>query len=220
MKAQASRPERAVLKIAIGLIITVLCLWFGIRRPPPPGPATPPIHVFCQTTKGALEIVVMRDWSPLGAQRFLEMVDDGYFNQLPLYRCISNFVCQFGPTPLKTGAKKYPPINDDPGHSELRDFRPGYLSFAGYAPNTRSTDLFIALQAVPSLGTQAWETPIGYVSEPSFQSTVMRFNTSYGETAPGGRGPERAKIEAAAGEQYLKSGFPELDYFQACVRKN
>lgn len=212
--------NNSLVKIALALLVTVVCLWYGIRRPPPAPPAAPPVHVFCQTTKGALEIVVMSDWSPVGAKRFLEMVDDGYFNQLPLFRCIPNFVCQFGPSTPKPNAKKYSFISDDPPHPELRDFKAGYVSFAGYAPNTRASDLFIALAAVPSLGSQVWETPIGYVTDASFQATVMNFNTSYGETAPGGRGPERLKIEAADGEQYLKSGFPDLDYFQACVRKN
>jgi len=162
----------------------------------------------------------MNEWSPIGAKRFLEMVDDGYLTDLPLYRCIANFVCQFGPKPPKENGKKYSAISDDAPRSDLRDFKPGFLSFAGYAPNTRATDLFISFAEVPSLGSQVWETPIGYVSEASFQSTVQKFNTTYGESIPGGRGPERQKIEAADGAEYLKTNFRELDYFQSCVRKN
>lgn len=161
----------------------------------------------------------MTQWSPIGAKRFLELVDDGYFNHLPLFRCMQNFICQFGPALPSAHVKIYPPITDDPPRSDLRSFREGYVSFAGYAPNTRETDLFIALAAAPSLGTQPWETPIGYVTDASM-APVRQFNTSYGDTYPTGRGPERQKITAADGDEYLKNNFPDLDYFLSCSRKH
>lgn len=45
--------------------------------PPPPGPAT---LVCCNTTKGVLNIEVHPSWAPLGAERFLYMVKDGFFS--------------------------------------------------------------------------------------------------------------------------------------------
>jgi cyclophilin family peptidyl-prolyl cis-trans isomerase len=201
------------------MIATALCVWFGIRRSGAAPPPTPPVQVDCQTTKGQLEIQVMTQWSPIGAKRFLELVDDGYFNHLPLFRCMQNFICQFGPALPSAHVKTYSPIADDPPRSDLRSFREGYVSFAGYAPNTREADLFIALAAAPSLGTQPWETPIGYVTDASM-STVRQFNTSYGDTYPTGHGPERQKITAADGDEYLKNNFPNLDYFLSCSRKH
>jgi glutathione peroxidase len=44
------------------------------------------VVVNCETTKGPLKIVVNPSWAPLGARRFLELVDDGFFNDHPLYR--------------------------------------------------------------------------------------------------------------------------------------
>ncbi|MGE0529258.1 MAG: peptidylprolyl isomerase [Bdellovibrionales bacterium] len=175
-------------------------------------------YVKCETTKGPMEFVVMPSWSRRGAERFLQLVDEGFFNDLPLFRCIEGFVCQFGSKPSpQTGASSYLPIPDDPPVDSLRQFKPGFLSFAGNGPNSRSIHAFIALAAVGSLGTQPWETPIGYVTDESM-ATVRQFSTVYGETQPGGHGPDPRRIEAAGGREYLKQEFPELDYFIRCTR--
>lgn len=52
--------------------------------------------VVCQTTKGAVTIEIHPGWAPIGAARFLELVDTGYFNHSPLFRCVPGFLCQFG----------------------------------------------------------------------------------------------------------------------------
>lgn len=174
------------------------------------------VHVACKTTKGELEIVVMPEWSPRGAQRFLEMVDEGYFTNLPLFRCIDGFICQFGPTFPKANAKPYPTLIDDPAIPNLRHFKKGYMSFAGYGPNTRSTHIFIALGEPASLGSQPWETPFAYVTQTTFDATAAKFTTRYGEMAPTGNGPDGPTIEGPGGEEYLRTHFPELDYFEAC----
>lgn len=172
------------------------------------------IPVVCDTTKGPLTILVKPDWSPNGAKRFLQLVDEGYYNGVPLFRCISGFVCQFGPVPQKPNV--HPSIPDDSPRADLRPFKAGYVSFAGYAPDSRSTHVFMALDAVPSLGTQPWETPFGVVTDETM-GTLRSFFTSYGESAPTGQGPEAQKIEAVNGNDYLK-GFPQLDYLRSCVR--
>jgi hypothetical protein len=64
---------------------------------------TPPIDkipislVSCHTTKGFIHIVVHPSWAPLGANRFLHMVNTEYFSsKVALMRCLRNFICQFG----------------------------------------------------------------------------------------------------------------------------
>lgn len=211
------------MKLALALAGISLVAWLVIAlRPTPTSNAviaavsdSPSVSVRCETTKGAISISVRPSWSPLGAQRFLQLVDDGFYTNLPLFRCMSGFVCQFG---AKPGGSKYSAIQDDPRIPELRKFKPGFLSFAGYAPNSRANHVFIALAGVDSLGTQAWETPFGQIEEASM-SIVAQFNTSYGEMAPTGKGPDVRKIEAPDGADYLKSNFPNLDYFLSCSRK-
>jgi len=52
--------------------------------------------VHCETTKGPLTIEVHKDWSPLGAERFLELVQDNFFTDIAFFRCVEGFLTQFG----------------------------------------------------------------------------------------------------------------------------
>ena len=46
------------------------------------------------TTKGSFDIEVYPDWSPLGAKRYLELVEDGFYTNIPMYRSVSGFLTQ------------------------------------------------------------------------------------------------------------------------------
>lgn len=39
---------------------------------------------------------VYHDWAPLGAKRFVDLVEDGFFTDVAMYRCVKNFLVQFG----------------------------------------------------------------------------------------------------------------------------
>lgn len=52
--------------------------------------------VHCETTKGPLTIEVHKSWSPLGAERFLELVKDEFFTDIAFFRCVEGFLTQFG----------------------------------------------------------------------------------------------------------------------------
>ena len=61
---------------------------------PPEGPVT---LVCCSTTKGPMNIAVHSTWAPLGAARFLEMVETKFFStRVPLFRALKGFLVQFG----------------------------------------------------------------------------------------------------------------------------
>jgi len=142
--------------------------------------------VLCETTKGSIDIVVENEWSPRGAERFLELVKEGFFKDVPLFRCVDEFLCQFGykePTP---GEKRWSTIKDDPkGQATPKKFKRGYISFAGGGKNTRDNHLFVTLgENVSSLGREFWETPIGYVTPESMESVVSQWTTKYGDMAP------------------------------------
>jgi cyclophilin family peptidyl-prolyl cis-trans isomerase len=117
-------------------------------------------RVHCTTTKGPLVIEVYRDWSPLGADRFLELVKDGFYTDIAFYRCVRGFLTQFGISEDKS--KKHwhrNQIQDDPNlHLGIKK---NYVSYAGGGPNTRSTQLFIAFEDLDFLGKEPWETPFG-----------------------------------------------------------
>ncbi|UXY14070.1 peptidylprolyl isomerase [Chitiniphilus purpureus] len=177
------------------------------------------MNVVCETTKGRMQIVVRPDWSPRGAARFLQLVDEGAFTGMPLFRCVDNFLCQFGYALPQAKLRAYPPIEDDPARPDLRPFKRGFVSFAGNGAHSRSQHLFITLgESVQALGSMPWETPIGYVTAPSMAKTVSRFTTEYGDIPPWGAGPDPQRIPAPDGADYLRRDFPRLDYIQRCAR--
>jgi len=45
-------------------------------------------------------------WSPLGAERFVELVEDDYFTDVAMFRCVKNFLVQFGIPPDAVSPKK------------------------------------------------------------------------------------------------------------------
>ncbi|MBE9609583.1 peptidylprolyl isomerase [Chitinilyticum piscinae] len=183
-------------------------------------PVVKPVHVVCTTSKGDLDILVQPAWAPQGAARFLQLVEQGFYQDVPLFRCVNNFLCQFGVVPLKAGARNYAAIPDDPVKRELLPFKRGYLSFAGSGPNSRSNHAFITLgEKVESLGTQPWEAPFAVITEPSLSKVLPQLTTRYGDMPPWGKGPDPQRIAAPDGAAYLKAGFPQLDYIRSCKRK-
>lgn len=141
----------------VGFIVLLLnlALFFhvssGVREHP---------LVKCETTKGPLLIEVYTEWSPLGAERFLNLVTDGFFTNIALYRCVERFLVQFGisDNPIKKHWHR-DEIPDDP--NQHLGIKKNYVSFAGGGPNTRSTQIFIAFEDLDFLGHEPWETPFG-----------------------------------------------------------
>jgi len=183
-------------------------------------------HVVCGTTKGDIRIVVQPFWSPRGAARFLELLDRNvrYFDGCALNRNVLNFLVQFGIGANYEQRSHYrsETIVDDPQWEPPIPFQAGYLSYAGSGKNSRSTEMFIARpDTAPSqlqyFGTNAWETPFGYVEEESVP--VVSAWYSYGDMAPDyGNGPNPQKIYKKDGyDTYLKNEFPKMDYITGCV---
>ena len=48
------------------------------------------------TTKGDFVVHVVRAWAPLGADRFYNLVKNGYYDGVHFFRVIPGFVVQFG----------------------------------------------------------------------------------------------------------------------------
>jgi len=97
------------------------------------------------TTKGVLVVQVTRAWSPLGADRFYNLVKNGFYNDASFFRIVPGFVVQFGihAKPATSKAWQAATIKDDP---VTQSNRVGYLSFATGGPNTRTTQVFINLR--------------------------------------------------------------------------
>jgi len=190
------------------------------------GVATPvsvtsaPILVACSTTARTDDDIVIElrpDWAPIGVQRFLELVADGFFVDSPLFRVVKGFLVQFGvaaqPSKTRVWHAKGAIRDDDRSTMPNGKFQRGWLSFAGGGPNSRTTELFIAFRDSTHLGHAAWETPIGFVNYG--MEIVDEFYSGYGDVAPFGTGPKQGELYAR-GNEYAKESFPKLDYIKSC----
>jgi peptidyl-prolyl cis-trans isomerase A (cyclophilin A) len=159
------------------------------------------------TTKGDIVIEVHRDWAPIGADRFYNMVKNGFFTDVSFFRAIQGFMVQFGisPSPAISKAWHSATLKDDPvKQSNTR----GYVTFAKTgAPDSRTTQMFINLVDNSRLDPSGF-APIGTVVEG--MDVVDKLYMGYGEGAPNGAGPDQQQI-VDEGKPYLDKSFPQLD---------
>lgn len=160
-----------------------------------------------ETTAGEFTIEVVREWAPLGADRFYNLVRNGYYDGVRFFRVIEGFMAQFGihGDPRVSAAWRNERIMDDPVRQTNAR---GTVSFATSGPNTRTVQLFINFVDNPQLDPMGF-APIGRVVEG--MNVVDRLYSGYGEAAPNGRGPIQERIHTE-GNAYLEREFPRLDY--------
>jgi peptidyl-prolyl cis-trans isomerase A (cyclophilin A) len=168
----------------------------------------PPVYkVEFDTSKGPFVVEVHRDWAPNGADRFYNLVKNGFYDNARFFRVIEGFMAQFGVNgdPKVSAVWREARIKDDPVRvSNKRTF----MTFATAGPNTRTTQVFINYGDNSNLDGQGF-SPFGQVV--SGMKVVDSLYGGYGEGAPGGRGPNQARVQSE-GNAYLGSAFPNLDY--------
>ena len=149
------------------------------------------------TTAGDFVVEVHRDWAPLGADRFYNLVRNGYFTNAAFFRVVPGFVVQFGlsadPAVNKVWADAK--IQDDP---VVQSNKRGSLVFATAGPNTRTTQLFINYVDNPRLDGMGF-APFG---------TVVEGMDVVNKIYPGYRESPRQDLITDQGDAYLKANFP------------
>jgi len=172
--------------------------------------------VSCRTTKGEIIVEVHRDWAKHGAERFLHLVQRGYFEGIGFFRK-NHWIIQFGAVQHpQTGKRKkfsgMKTIPDDPptdcgGECTKNRLWDGALAFAGGGKDSRSDQVFFVhhLGHQP-IGGELWETPIGNVTHG--MDVLKNIYGGYGESV------NQVKI-FQRGDDYLKE-FPLLDYMLEC----
>src|SRR5437773_2798936 len=98
------------------------------------------------TSAGTFVVEVHRDWAPNGADRFYNLVKNGYFDNVRFFRVIPNFMVQFGISgdPALNSVWREARIPRDPvKQSNTR----GYITYAmqggEQGPDTRTAQVFI-----------------------------------------------------------------------------
>jgi peptidyl-prolyl cis-trans isomerase A (cyclophilin A) len=167
------------------------------------------------TTKGRFVIQVHRDWAPIGADRFYNLVKQGFYNGTSFYRVMPNFIVQWGMSGYPKLAAIWsgnPELNPNASQIRLQDEpvqqsnKRGTVTYAKAGPNTRTTQVFINLKDNESLDNQDFP-PFGEVTEGL--EIVEQLYSEYGEQVRYSLGKVAEK-----GTAYLKEKFPELDYVE------
>jgi peptidyl-prolyl cis-trans isomerase A (cyclophilin A) len=162
-----------------------------------------------ETTRGDFVVEVDRSWSPLGADRFYNLVKVGFFEGTAFFRVIKGFMAQIGihGDPRVAAVWRDARIPDDPmgKQSNAR----GYLSFATAGPGTRTSQFFVNFSDNSRLDQMGF-TPFGKIDDEGMK-VIDALYGGYGEGAPRGRGPDQGRMQGE-GNEYLAKDFPMLDY--------
>jgi len=161
--------------------------------------------VLFETTKGNFTIEVKPDWAPIGADRFRQLVDAGFFDSAKFFRVLPGFIVQFGlaANPVDNG-KWDKRLADDPVKTSNKR---GTITYATAGPGTRTTQVFINFGDNNFLDRQGF-SPFGEVVEG--MDVAEQLYSEYGEGYPQGKGPDQGSVRSK-GNAYLETQFPQLD---------
>jgi peptidyl-prolyl cis-trans isomerase A (cyclophilin A) len=155
------------------------------------------------TSAGAFVVQVHRDWAPKGADRFYNLVKNGYFDDTRFFRVLPNFMVQFGINgdPSVQSAWRDANIPDEPVKASNKR---GFITFAKAGPDSRTTQVFINFTDNSRLDADGF-APFGQVV--TGMELVDKINAEYREQ------PDQGRIQMQ-GNAYLTRAFPKLDYIR------
>jgi peptidyl-prolyl cis-trans isomerase A (cyclophilin A) len=167
-------------------------------------PAT--YHARFETNKGVFVIAVTREWAPNAADRFYNLVRNGFYDGTRFFRVLDDFMAQFGlngnpdiQRPWQTAGLKDEPVIQ----SNLR----GYVAFAKESmPNTRFTMVFINFKDNSFLDKDGFP-PFGQVV--SGMEVVDKLYSGYGRQNQ----PDQRRL-LREGNAYLLADYPKLDFIR------
>jgi len=161
------------------------------------------------TSKGTFVVTVHREWAPLGADRFYNLVKKGFYDDVRFFRAMAGFMVQFGMhgNPAVTAAWKNQTLKDD---TRKQSNKRGYVSFAATSlPNSRTTQVFINLANNTQLDSPQYTfAPFGEVT--SGMDVVAKITTQYGDNVD-------QDLLTRQGNNYLTKEFPKLDYIKTAT---
>jgi peptidyl-prolyl cis-trans isomerase A (cyclophilin A) len=168
--------------------------------------APPTFQARFDTSKGPFVVEVTREWAPLGADRFYNLVKNRFYDGARFFRVLEGFMAQFGlnGTPEIQRPWQSAGLPDEPVmQSNLR----GYVSYAKEdMPNTRFTMVFINFVDNPFLDKDGF-APFGKVI--SGMEVVDKLYGGYGRRNQ----PDQRRI-LREGNAYLQMEYPMLDFIR------
>jgi len=176
-----------------------------------PAPAVCVVRL--ETTKGNVDVEVTRAWAPLGADRFVDLVRHGYYDDTRFFRVTAGRWVQFGINGDPAIAKAWRPktLPDDPfPTSNVR----GTVAFAFAVPNGRTTQVFVNMRDNSETHDKEPFTPFGRVI--AGMDLMDGLNAEHGE-GPGGIRAGKQDPYFDGGNTWLDREFPRLDYIKRAV---
>jgi peptidyl-prolyl cis-trans isomerase A (cyclophilin A) len=157
------------------------------------------------TSAGVFVVQVHRDWAPIGADRFYNLIKNGFYDDVRFFRVLDGFMAQFGMSgnPGITAAWRTTQMKDDPVKQSNKR---GYITFATAGPNSRTTQVFINFQDNANLDGQGF-APFGQVVDG--MNVVDKLYSGYGRNNV----PDQGRI-TTEGNAYLLKSYPKLDYIK------
>jgi cyclophilin family peptidyl-prolyl cis-trans isomerase len=205
--------RRSILTLAPALLLAALAMPAAAQSPNLANPAALNAHAPAtykakfDTSKGVVVIQVTRAWAPNGADRFYNLVKNGFYDNVRFFRVISGFMVQFGINgdPALSAKWREANIKDDPVRQHNTR---GMITFATAGPDTRTSQVFINFADNTNLDGMGF-APFGKVV--SGMDVVDKLYAGYGEGAPRGKGPDQGRLQAE-GNAYLAKSYPKMDY--------
>jgi homoserine O-acetyltransferase len=163
-------------------------------------------HAKFETSEGDFVIEVLREWAPHGADRFYNLVRNGFYDDARIHRVVAGRFAQFGLNGDRavTAAWKGKFIPDDSVRtSNVR----GTIAYAFAVPNSRLSQVYISTGDMTRQDTQGF-APFGRVIEG--MDVVDKFYSGYGENSGGGIRAGRQGPVEQGGNAYLDREYPLL----------
>lgn len=185
----------AIMRLFLFLLLLIAPMWAQTR-------------VRIETTAGNFVIEVHRDWAPHGADRFLTLVRERFFDDSRFFRVVAGRWAQFGIAGDPKVAQAWRPrtIPDDPVRQKNLT---GYVAFAMTGPDTRTTQVYINLGDNSERNDPQGFAPFGKVIEG--MDVVQKLYSGYGENSGGGMRAGKQDRMFEQGNTFLDAQFPKLD---------
>jgi peptidyl-prolyl cis-trans isomerase A (cyclophilin A) len=161
------------------------------------------------TSQGAFVIAVERVWAPLAADRFYNLVRNGFYDDSRFFRVLEGFMVQFGlhADPSVQSAWRSANLKDEP---VTRSNTRGFVSFTRESgPNSRYTMIFINSNDNSYLDGDGF-APFGQVVRG--MEVVDRLYSGYGRQNV----PDQRRI-LREGNAYLQADYPKLDFVKTAT---
>jgi len=162
-----------------------------------------------ETTQGEFEIEAKREWSPKAVDRLYQLIKNGFYTDIAIYRVVPGFVAQFGIHNNKTVNDfwdKYKVI-DEPVIEKNKAMT---ISFARAGKNSRGTQLFINLKnnnnldRIASNGVKGFPVVAKIVSG---EETAKKFYSGYGDKL----GMKQGNIRKF-GNEFIRNKYSKTDF--------